>query len=145
MAYYVKPPYAAQIELQGTDARLNLSLHQAFTDSFRKAVNEGTDTGFIKAVADNAVHDWKPTVPTQLYHGTADDLVFFFNSQHAYDAMQQQGANQVKLIPIRNGNHSTSIAQYALGRSRVRGSEHKFIPESGLGGKVKNLYWVDRI
>lgn len=115
MSYYFKAPYAAQIEAQGTEARLNVSINQTFTDTFKKAVNEGTDQAFIEAVQDNDVHNWKPTVPTQLYHGTADNLVSFLNSQNAYDAMQQRGANQVQLIPIRNGNHGTSIAQYALG------------------------------
>ncbi len=112
---YFKEPYAAQIEKLGKDNPINVSFNTIFTTSFIKGVNDGTDTGFLNAVADNNVYDWKPRTPTQLYHGTADRLVFYFNSKNAYDAMIKRGATNVTLIPIEGGDHDTSLQSYLLG------------------------------
>ncbi|WP_229365642.1 lipase family protein [Fibrisoma montanum] len=114
-SYYFKEPYATRVAQSGRNASISVSLNDAFTDSFKKAANEGTDQAFVDAVADNDVYDWKPRTPTRLYHGTADNLVFFFNSQHAYDAMQKRGATNVKLYPIRNATHATGLVEFILG------------------------------
>lgn len=112
---FFKEPYASQIQQQGENAPIPVSFNTIFTDSFIKGINEGTDTGFLNAVADNNVYDWKPRTPTQLYHGTADRLVFYFNSKNAYDAMIKRGATSVTLIPIQGGDHDTSLSDFLLG------------------------------
>jgi dipeptidyl aminopeptidase/acylaminoacyl peptidase len=94
---------------------INVSLHEAMTDAFRAAVQNGTDKAFVDAVADNNEYDWKPVTPTRLYHGDADKLVFFFNSQNAFDAMKKRGATNVTLFPIPGGDHDTSIDRFLLG------------------------------
>ncbi|MBD2753348.1 alpha/beta hydrolase family protein [Spirosoma validum] len=109
MTYYFKEPYASQIALRGKEASINVSLEQTFTESFKQAVNEGTDKEFLAAVQDNDIHDWKPRTPTRLYHGTADEIVSFLNSQNAVDAMQKRGATDVKLESISGGTHGTAI------------------------------------
>ncbi|MCY7357923.1 MAG: lipase family protein [Rudanella sp.] len=116
MSYYFKEPYASQIQSQRENVSIGFSLNQIFTDGFKQAVNSGSDAAFVKAVADNDVFDWKPAVPVQFYHGTADQLVPFFNSQNAFDAMKKRGAN-VTLNPIEGANHTdvTAISNYALG------------------------------
>lgn len=116
MSYYFKEPYASQIASQGQNVNLNASLSQIFTDTFKQSVNSGSDAAFVRAVADNDVFDWKPSVPVQLYHGTNDQLVPFFNTQNAFDAMQKRGAT-VSRIPIEGANHTdvTAISTYALG------------------------------
>ncbi len=112
---YFKEPFAAQIEKAGKDSPINVSFNTIFTDSFIKGINDGTDTAFLNAVADNNVYDWKPRTPTQLYHGTADRLVFYLNSKNAYDAMIKRGATNVTLIPIQGGDHDTSLQSFLLG------------------------------
>jgi len=112
---YFKEPYATQIEKLGKDEPINVSFNTIFTDSFIKGINDGTDTGFLNAVADNNVYDWKPRTPTQLYHGTADRLVFYFNSKNAYDAMTKRGATNVTLVPIEGKDHDTALQSYLLG------------------------------
>jgi len=114
MSYYFKVPYAAEAE-KGVSANIAVSLDQTFTDSFKKAINDGTDTAFLNAVKDNDVYDWKPTAPLRLYHGTADNLVFFFNSQNAFDAMKARGAANVTLVPIPGADHYSGAAGYVLG------------------------------
>ncbi|GAA4404920.1 hypothetical protein GCM10023187_22810 [Nibrella viscosa] len=113
--YYVKPPYAARIEAQLQNAGISVSLNQIFTEEFRKAINNGTDKTFLQAVGDNDVYDWKPKTPTQLYHGDADNMVFYFNSKDAYDAMRKRGATNIELITLRGRNHGTAIVDYILG------------------------------
>lgn len=114
MSYYFKEPYATEVQ-KGLAANINVSLNETFTDGFKKAVNEGTDQAFINAVKDNDVYDWKPKTPLRLFHGTDDDLVLYFNSQNAFDAMRARGATNVDLIPTKGGNHFTTVAAYVLG------------------------------
>lgn len=113
LSAYLKEPYATQVQ-QGS-ASVSVSLNETFTDAFKKGVNDGTDKAFLAAVADNDVYDWKPKTPTRLYHGDADNLVFYFNSKDAYDAMQKRGATNVQLITLRNRNHTSAITDYLLG------------------------------
>jgi pimeloyl-ACP methyl ester carboxylesterase len=112
---YFKEPYATQIAQQGENTSIPVSFNTIFADSFIKGINDGTDKGFLNAVADNDIFDWKPRTPTQLYHGTKDRLVFYFNSKNAYDAMQKRGASNVTLIPIENRDHETALSDYLLG------------------------------
>lgn len=114
--YYFKEPYATRIAANGYTANLGgLSFNQIVTDSFKQAINNGTDTDFIKAVQDNDIHDWKPRTNTRLYHGDADDTVLFLNSQNAYDAMRARGATNVQLIRLPGLNHATGILGYITG------------------------------
>lgn len=115
MTYYFKEPYASRITAQGYRAYIPVSLNETLTDTFKKAVNDGTDTAFLNAVADNDIHDWQPKTPTRLYHGDADVTVFYLNSVNAYNAMKARGAASVELIPIKNANHATGLPSYILG------------------------------
>ncbi|WP_159472623.1 S9 family peptidase [Dyadobacter sp. 3J3] len=112
--YYFKDPYAAQIEQLGIANPINVSFNTILNDSFKTAVNTGRDTGFITAIGDNDVYNWKPKTPTRLIHGTADPLVFYFNSVNAVTAMNKLGAADVVLVPVPGGTHSSSIPQYLI-------------------------------
>lgn len=115
MTYYFKEPYAARVAAQGKDVDINVSLNTTFTDQFKQAINDGTDAGFLKAVQDNDVHDWKPRTPTRLYHGDADDTVLYLNSQNTYEAMQKRGAADVRLETLRGANHASGIIGFITG------------------------------
>lgn len=120
-SYYFKEPYASQIPATVNSAAdlnnvtINASLNTAFTDSFRKGLNDGTDTAFLNAIKDNDIYDWKPKSTLQLYHGDADELVPFYNSQSAYDAMKARGAANVELITMKGKTHTSGITEYATG------------------------------
>jgi pimeloyl-ACP methyl ester carboxylesterase len=115
MTDYFAAVYAAQIQKEQQNARISGSLTTILSDAVKKGVADGTDTALLNAVKDNDIFDWKPKTPTQLYHGTADTYVPFFNSQTAYDAMKKRGATNVELIPISGGDHGSSIQNYLLG------------------------------
>lgn len=112
---YFKDPWAAQIQSSKENANINVSFNTIFTDAFVKGLTDGTDTGFTNAVKDNDVYDWKPKTPTRLYHGDADDLVFYFNSQNAFNAMKARGATNVELITLKGKNHATAVQDFLLG------------------------------
>ncbi|GAB3316367.1 hypothetical protein GCM10027299_06500 [Larkinella ripae] len=114
MSYYLKEPYASQATQNSRSAQINVSISDAFTDTFKKAINDGTETGFLNAVKDNDVYDWKPKTPTYLFHGTADNLVFFFNTQDAYDAMKKRQAASVEIRPLAGKTHSSAVTDYLI-------------------------------
>ncbi|WP_020605482.1 alpha/beta hydrolase family protein [Spirosoma spitsbergense] len=122
MTYYFKEPYASQIKAQGKDASINVSLNKIFTDSFKQAINTGTDKEFLAAVQDNDIHDWKPKTRTQLYHGDADEIVLYLNSLNTYEAMQKRGATNVELKTMRGATHGTGILEFITGTYAFFGS-----------------------
>jgi len=112
---YFNEPWASIIEEQGVFAEVEANPSILFTQEFIEGVTMGTDTDFLSAIADNNCYRWLPQSPMQLYHGTSDSYVPYFNSQSAYNAMVELGANKVSLIPITDGDHTTSIMEYAAG------------------------------
>ncbi len=113
-SFYYQEPYATQLQADPFGS-VPSQASQLFAPSFRQAVLNNSDAALSKTLTDNDIYNWKPTAPLALFHGTADDYVPFFNSQDAYDAMQQQGAKQVELHPIQGGDHFSSAANYMLG------------------------------
>lgn len=114
-SYYFTEKYASKVAASGRNVSIAESFHLALNDSFKKALNDGTDKSFIDAIGDNDVYKFKPKTPTRLYHGTKDPLVFYFNSENAYNAMLKLGASNVTLIPVEGGTHSSSIFTFLLG------------------------------
>ncbi|TXK46452.1 alpha/beta fold hydrolase [Pontibacter qinzhouensis] len=63
-----------------------------------------------KALQDNSLTNWTPQSPTRLYHGTADDIVPFQNSQTTFDGFKANGAKNIEFFPIQGGTHGSSLA-----------------------------------
>jgi dipeptidyl aminopeptidase/acylaminoacyl peptidase len=114
-SFFFKEPWATTIQNGGVFASIESNPQQLFTINFSNGVKHGTDTDFISAIADNNCYSWLPSSPLQLYHGTNDTYVPYFNSETAFNAMISLGATNVELIPINEGTHETSIMQYATG------------------------------
>lgn len=112
---YLIEPYATDVENNGLNATINTSLNNILNPVFVNGINTATDQGFLSALADNDVFDWKPVAPLVLYHGTADITIPFFNSQDAYDAMVARGATNVELVPLTGLDHDGAIEPYVLG------------------------------
>jgi len=114
-SYYFNAPYAAEVASKGPQATIPVSINLAYADSFRNGINNGTDTQYITGVKDNDIFDWKPKTSTQLYHGTADQHVFYFNSETAAAAMKAKGATDVTLITVQGTDHFSTLPNYLLG------------------------------
>ncbi len=112
---YLIEPYATDVQNNGLNATINTSLNNILNPVFVNGINTATDQGFLSALADNDVFDWKPVAPLRLYHGTADITIPFFNSQDAYNAMTARGATDVELIPLTGLDHDGAIEPYVIG------------------------------
>jgi pimeloyl-ACP methyl ester carboxylesterase len=114
---YLIEPYASDIQNNGLGGATinNVSLNTILNPVFVNGINTATDTGFLSALADNDVFDWKPVAPLRLYHGTYDVTIPFFNSQDAYNAMVARGATHVELVTLPGLDHSTALEPYVLG------------------------------
>ena len=109
-----KEPYATDIQANGNRANVAISINTAYQDAFKKGVNDGTDTKFLDAVKDNDIFDWAPKTETQLYHGDADQQVFYSNSATAEKAMKAKGG-KVTLFTTKGGTHGSTLNDYAIG------------------------------
>lgn len=115
LTYYLKEPYASAVAKDPFGANIPVSFNESITDAFRKGINDGTDTQFINAIKDNDIYDWKPRTPLQLYHGDADQQVFYFNSVNAYNAIKKRGVTSVEFFPLPGKGHAEGINDFLLG------------------------------
>lgn len=118
MADFFQAPYAARIPalLDGTkdrptiDAQLSTSPVVLFTPAFYAALGTASGEPVLKQkLADNSFGTWVPRSPTRLYHGTADESVFYQTSVSTFARFQAAGATNVTFTPIPGGTHQTSI------------------------------------
>jgi alpha-beta hydrolase superfamily lysophospholipase len=115
---FFQAPYAAQIPtlLNGTkarpeiDAALTTNPMALFTPTFYAALTSTTGEPVLKQqLADNSFLTWVPKSPTRLYHGTADQSVFYQTSATTFARFQAAGATNVEFFPIAGGTHETSV------------------------------------
>ena len=115
---FFQAPYAARIPalLDGTkdratiDAQLTTSPAALFTPAFYTALGTASGEAVLKQqLTDNSFGGWVPRSPTRLYHGTADESVFYQTSATTAARFQAAGATNVTFIPIPGGTHTSSI------------------------------------
>jgi len=120
---FFQQPYADKIPalLDGTknsdeiNAELTTSPAALFNPVFyANLINPTGETVLKQAIQTNTFLDWYPKSPTRLYHGTADQSVFYQTSQTTYDRFITAGATKVEFIPIPGGTHETSIEPMML-------------------------------
>ncbi|QJW92430.1 phospholipase [Spirosoma taeanense] len=116
LSNYFKEPYLTEVQTKRQLATLDVSFDQVLTDSFKAGILDGTDTAFLKAVADNDIYDWRPLTTLQLYHGDADPQVYYLNSKNCYNAMATRGAGStVQLFTSAGKTHLQTIPDWLLG------------------------------
>ncbi|GAA5033368.1 hypothetical protein GCM10011506_25510 [Marivirga lumbricoides] len=96
LAYYLNAPYAQEVINGGYFAISNTSPQEVFTEEFIAEIND-PESDFNVALADNDIYDWKANAPIKLYHSLEDNLVPYFNSKDAFDAMKARGSTEVLL------------------------------------------------
>jgi hypothetical protein len=115
---FFQQPYASQIPalLDGTKGREEIDAvlpkvpAQLFTPEFYMGLKDPNKELTLKTqVAANSFLTWAPKSPTRLYHGTADEAVFFESSVATYARFRALGAPSVEFFPIPFGTHGTSI------------------------------------
>ncbi|MGF7081539.1 alpha/beta hydrolase family protein [Mucilaginibacter sp. UYCu711] len=97
------------------NTELNTTPSLLFNPTFYDSLSNLASEPIFKAnVAANSFPNWYPISPTRLYHGTADQDVFFETSQSTYDKFIKAGANKLSLLPIPGGTHETSVVPMML-------------------------------
>jgi pimeloyl-ACP methyl ester carboxylesterase len=115
---FFQEPYASRlpglfnfINDGGTvNQQLTTQVRNLFSPDFLYALeNEGQENAFYEALQENSFQNWAPQSPTRLYHGTADEIVPFANSERTFKRFKAQGADQIELIPLKGGTHGSAI------------------------------------
>ncbi|RDC65176.1 alpha/beta hydrolase family protein [Adhaeribacter pallidiroseus] len=116
---FFQEPYASKIptlldgskNIDAINQELTTSPTALFNPTFyTNLTNPAGETALKKALTDNSFLDWVPKSPTRLYHGTADESVFYQTSETTFNRFKAAGATNVEFIPIPGGMHRTSIA-----------------------------------
>jgi len=120
---YFMPVYAAKIPalLDGSKTREQIDLELCTSPSallsktfFSSLSNPSAEPDFKAKIAINSFPGWYPVSLTRMYHGTADEAVFFETSQTTYDRFVLAGSKQLTLTPIPGGTHTTSVIPMIL-------------------------------
>jgi pimeloyl-ACP methyl ester carboxylesterase len=120
---FFQQPYATRLPalLDGSndrttiDAALTTTMTNLFNPVFFTGLLDPTkETAFKQQLINNSFNSWVPKSPTQLYHGTADEAVFFQTSAVTYARFQAAGATNVAFFPIPGGTHETSVKPMML-------------------------------
>jgi len=115
---FYQEPYATKLSalLDGTkdrsaiDAALSTSTAALFNPSFYASLSDpAKETVMKQQLTANSFLTWTPKSATRLYHGTADEAVFYQTSVSIFNRFKTAGATNVEFVPIPGGTHSTSI------------------------------------
>jgi predicted esterase len=118
MTDFFQQPYADRIPglLSGTkdrgqiDAQLAGSPTALFTPVFYASLlNPTGETALKQKLTANSFLDWVPKSHTRLFHGTADEAVFYQTSLNTFNRFKAAGATKVEFYPIQNGTHESSV------------------------------------
>jgi alpha-beta hydrolase superfamily lysophospholipase len=115
---FFQQPYADRIPalLNGTkdrgqiDAQLTGSPTASFAPTFyANLLNPAGEAALKQKLTANSFLDWAPKSPTRLFHGTADEAVFYQTSLSTFNKFKAAGATKVELYTIQNGTHESSV------------------------------------
>ncbi|RAV99255.1 alpha/beta hydrolase family protein [Pseudochryseolinea flava] len=115
---FFNEPYAKAIDtyLNGNysgsflNSKLTTTVSALLNQDFYASLSQSNGELVVKrALADNSVLGWKTDIPILLYHGTADEIIPFTNSERTLQNFKSNGANQVSLITIPKGTHGSSF------------------------------------
>lgn len=115
---FFQEPYASRLgwlfdsnlSIEEADSELNTSLKDLLTKKFLTDIQSEDDS--LNTLLDlNRVDNWTPHRPTRIWHGTADDIVYFANAQRAYDHFMENGADPdtVQLIKASGIDHAGKL------------------------------------
>ena len=91
------------------NANLNDTLSVLVHPSFLTDLRTGTEGQFLEELERNSVNNWTPIAPLRMYHGDADNIVPFSDSQETYTNFLLNGATNVTFTSIPDGTHTTAI------------------------------------
>lgn len=120
---FFKEPYAGRIPalLDGTkdagavSAQLSANPTVLLNTAFYANIQNANEEKVLKAAfASNSFLNFVPATATRLYHGTADETVFYQSSQATFDKFKAGGATKVELVPVPGGTHESTVLPMML-------------------------------
>jgi predicted esterase len=115
---FFQQPYADRVPtlLNGTknrgeiDKQLSSSTSTLFNPTFYANLVSATGEMALKQkLTANSFLDWIPKSPTRLFHGTADEAVFYQTSVNTFNRFKAAGATNVEFFTIQNGTHESTV------------------------------------
>lgn len=86
------------------NSQLSNNLRDLLREDYLEALLAGTAPRFSQALIDNSHVGWLPQAPLRLYHGTADDIVPYVDTEEAFNSWSARGAD-VELVSIEGAGH----------------------------------------
>lgn len=117
-ADFFQQPYADRVPglLNGSktrseiDGQLSSSLAALFNTTFYNNLQSAAGEITLKQkLTTNSFLDWVPKSPTRLFHGTADEAVFYQTSVNTFNRFKAAGETNVEFFTIQNGTHESSV------------------------------------
>ncbi len=107
------PPYDSLLPIwfdgtRGTNYinnRLPDTPNQMLDSAYFQTFKNDPSHFFWDVLRDNDLHNWAPTAPLTMYYCTADEQVFYQNSEIARDTMHALGATHVQVVNFGAFNH----------------------------------------
>ncbi|MDQ3535466.1 MAG: lipase family protein [Bacteroidota bacterium] len=119
LTYFFQEKYASALPglLDGSkngdqiNSQLTTNLNNLFNTEFYERLKNNGELDFQEALIKNSIglDNWVPEAPTRLFHGTADKIVPYANSQKVFKNLLDIGAEDIELIKIEGSTHGSSI------------------------------------
>ncbi|WP_018478953.1 lipase family protein [Pontibacter roseus] len=114
---FFREPYASRLAALfngqhsggNINSQLTTNTRELFTEKFLTDLKGSGEQDLKQALLANSFNSWVPQSPTRLYHGTADVIVPYANSEHTFIRMKGAGAPNMTLVPIKGGTHGSSF------------------------------------
>ncbi len=96
-------------------SQLSANVPELFNQDVIDAYFAGNEPEIARRLEENSLLDWSPVAPIRMFHGDADQTVFYQNALTALDRLTANGAISIELITIPGGTHATAAVPGFLG------------------------------
>jgi pimeloyl-ACP methyl ester carboxylesterase len=115
---FFREPYATNVEtyLNGQyggefiNSKLTTDLKSLLTEDFYGELTDPeSESDFVQALEENGIAGWNTTLPIRLYHGTADEIIPYENSETTLQNFEDFGSEHVSLTLFPLTNHVQTL------------------------------------
>jgi pimeloyl-ACP methyl ester carboxylesterase len=116
--HFFREPYATNVEtyLNGQyggefiNSKLTTDLKSLLTEDFYGELTDPeSESDFVQALEENGISGWNTTLPIRLYHGTADEIIPYENSETTLQNFEDFGSEHVSLTLFPLTNHVQTL------------------------------------
>ncbi len=98
--------YSGEFTFAEIYVQLTTDTDSLFAEAFLAGFLGDGEANLKQRFAANGLCDgWAPSAPTRLYHSAADEIIPFFNAEHAENQFRLNGSTSVELMRVEGLNH----------------------------------------